>query len=101
MQSNTKLTAEQKEILREMREIQDGAVQVLNLDNKTTMAFMPKGNTVEFALSVMSDNEKKFRPKVGEYMARSRFENGATVKMRTHDFYAMCEFVWGAYPGAE
>ena len=98
MQSNTKLTAEQKEILREMREIQDGAVQVLNLDNKTTMAFMPKGNTVEFALSVMSDNEKKFRPKVGEYFARCRFENDETVKMEKHDFMRMCETVWDAYP---
>lgn len=99
MQSNTKLNDAQKENLREMRKYQD--VQVLPLDYKTTIAFMPRGNTVEFALSVMSYNEKKFRPKVGEYFARCRFENGETVKMEKHDFMLMCEHVWDAYPSAE
>jgi hypothetical protein len=96
--ANTKLTPEQKLNLKQLRVDQDGGVQIINLDNKSTMAWQFKGNTVEFALSVMSPDEKKFRPKVGEYIARSRFDNGETVKMDRGDFGAMCEAVWEAYP---
>lgn len=98
MQANTKLTPEQKAIFKELREVMENKnVRVVNLDNKTTMAFLPKGNTVEFALSVMAPTEKKFRRKVGEFYAMQKFYNGETVKMSEFDFAVMCECVWDAY----
>lgn len=97
MQANTKLSVHQKEILKELKEILKG-IQVLNLDDKTTIAFKPLGNTVEFALSVKAPTEKKFRRKVGEFYALQKFYDDQTVKMDYADFEVMCETVWGAYP---
>ena len=96
MQANTKLGDFEKELLKHLKdEMFD--VKVVNLDNKTTMAYLPRGNTVEFALSVMAPTEKKFRRKVGEYWALTKFENGQTVKMDKDDFMQMTEMVWDAY----
>lgn len=96
--ANTKLTPEQKVTLKELREIfAETGVQFCNLDNRTVMAWRDRGNTVEFALAVMSPDEKKFRPKVGEYIARSRFDSGETTKMSRSDFELMCECVWDCY----
>jgi len=97
MQANTKLTADQKEFLKNLKE-EMSDVKVLNLDNKTTIAFKRLGNTVEFALSVMAPTEKKFRRKVGEFHALRKFENCETVKMDADDFLTMCENVWSYYP---
>lgn len=98
MTSNTKLTAEEKAELKEMKiAAENDNVHVINLDNKTVIAYSVKGNTVEFSLAVMSPDEKKFRVKVGEYHALSRFELGYTVKMDKEDFNTMCENVWDAY----
>ena len=95
MQANTKLTAEQKAELKTMRV---GAMQygvtVVNLDNKTTIAYKVLGNTVEFALSVMAPTEKKFRPKVGEYFALSKFLDSQIVRMDKFDFKNMVECVY-------
>ena len=63
----------------------------------TTIAFIERGNTVEFSLSVCSPDEKKFRAKVGEYHALMAFEHGETVKMRTVDFFDMLSGVFGIY----
>jgi hypothetical protein len=100
MQANTKLNSYQKETLKSMKANMP-SVTVLNLDNVTTMAYSPCGNTVEFTLSVMAPTEKKFRRKVGEYYALTRFENGQIVIMAVHDFMIMCEQVWDAYPITE
>jgi len=99
MQANTKLDAFQKAELKTMRvgAVQYG-VKVVNLDNKTTIAYKALGNTVEFALSVMAPTEKKFRPKVGEFWALQKFFDSQIVKMAKPDFIVMCEFVWDAYP---
>jgi hypothetical protein len=86
MQSNSKLTADQKEFRKVLLDEFAGAIVE---NGKTTIAFLNRGNTVEFALAVMSDNEKKFRTKVGEYHALSNFDNGLTVKMNKYDFYTM------------
>jgi hypothetical protein len=96
MQANTKLSGFEKDILADLRVSMEG-VQVVNLDNKTTIAFKPLGNTVEFTLSVMAPTEKKFRRKVGEYWARTKFETGQTVKMDKTNFVHMCEYCWDAY----
>ena len=95
MQSNTKLTAEQKMRLCNLREYQNDESVKIAHNGETTIAFKENGNTVEFALSVMSPNEKKFRPKVGEYLARYRFENMETVKMAEHNFYEFLFHVFG------
>lgn len=95
--SNTKLNPFQKGMLKGLREMQSGAVEICNLDNQTVIAWRDRGNTVEFALSVMSPDEKKFRPKVGEFYARTRFDNGETVKMLREDFECMCETVFDCY----
>lgn len=96
--ANTKLEKWQKEDLLEMHiAAKNDGIQVVNLDNVTTMAYKLKGNTVEFSLSVKSPDEKKFRRKVGEFFALARFFNMQTVRMATDDFKDMCETVWDVY----
>ncbi len=96
MQSNSKLTAEQKIILRDMLDDAfDNDIVVMNLDNITTMAYRDCGDTVQFSLCVMSANEKKFRAKVGKYHALERLlYNEQFVTMRRIDFVIMCDWVW-------
>lgn len=100
--ANTKLTTQQK---LDLKTGLAGAlaqnIKVVNLDDKTTIAYKVMGNTVEFALSVMSPDEKKFRAKVGQYWAIYKFMDNQTVKMDKFDFAVMCEFVWDAYPFSE
>jgi hypothetical protein len=95
MQSNSKLTATQKIILRDMLdEAMADNIVVENLDNITTMAYQDCGDTVKFSLCVMSADEKKFRAKVGQYHALDRFFTNQLVTMRRIDFQIMCENVW-------
>ena len=83
MQSNTKLNQAQKED----RKILKGEFAGNLMQNgKTTVAYVDRGNTVEFSLAVVSPDEKKFRRKVGEYHALSRFEFGETVRMDKQEF---------------
>ena len=90
MRSNTKLTTEQKRLLK-LRMVNCKGVTLVN-NGKTTIAYIRKGSTVEFALSVASPDEKKFRRKVGEYYALGRIYGGASVKMAVCDFeHMMCE----------
>ena len=98
--ANTKLTREQKSDLKTFKAVDMPArnIELLNLNNATVMAFADRGNTVEFSLAVMSSDEEKFRVKVGEFLALTRFSEGSTVKMERMDFMFMCETVWGAYP---
>ncbi len=96
MQSNSKLTAEQKFILRDMLDIAiEANITVVNLDNVTTMAYRDVGDNVQFSLCVMSSNEKKFRTKVGQFHALERLlYNDQFVTMRRIDFVIMCDWVW-------
>jgi len=96
MQSNSKLTAEQKIILCDMLDdARLNDITVVNLDNVTTMAYQHCGDNVQFSLCVMSSNEKKFRAKVGKYHALERLlYNEQFVTMRRIDFTIMCENVW-------
>ena len=72
MNSNTKLTPDQKFILKSMKTM--AKMQGVDLINngETTIAYMVKGNTVRFSTSVKSMDETKFRRKVGEYNALVR-----------------------------
>ena len=91
MQANTKLStyakAARKTLKREM-----GATLVNN--GETTIAYIDRGNTVEFALAVTAPTEKKFRRKVGEFHALNRFNDGETVKMKRDDFDVMMAYVY-------
>lgn len=91
MQSNTKLNPMQKDARVNMRALFEG--QLLQ-NGQTTVAYVERGNTVEFSLSVCSPDEKKFRRKVGEYHALSAFEHGETVKMGHLDFCRMMNHVF-------
>lgn len=93
MQSNTKLTPDQKEERKLLLKSMPNVTLVNNAE--TTFAYQEKGNTVELSLSVKSDNEKKFRSKVGEYHALRRWYDGQTVKMKTTDFFDMLDTCYG------
>jgi CO dehydrogenase/acetyl-CoA synthase gamma subunit (corrinoid Fe-S protein) len=98
--ANTKLSKQQKSLLKGMLiEASEAGIQVLVLDNRTVMAFRDVGNTVQFALSVKSPDEKKFRPSVGKMKALQRLMwNNEFVSMARDDFEIMCEMVYDAYP---
>lgn len=96
--ANTKLTDFQKQSLRGLKmDAKGDGINILALDNKTTIAYKVMGNTVQFALAVKSDDEIKFRRKVGEYNAITRFYDGQTVAMAKVNFELMCEYVFDAY----
>lgn len=89
MQSNSKLTKNEKSLLKEMRENMPN-VQFAIM-GKTTIAFQHSGDLVEFATAICATNEKKNRPKVGRYYALERFEIGQTVKLPFTQFDNMVE----------
>ncbi len=77
--SNSKLTADQKldrkDMLARMPDVQLFSFP----ESGVTVAASKEGTTVQFAVSLMSEDEQKFRRKVGEYHALSRIWNGQTV----------------------
>jgi len=79
MQSNSKLTTTQKLYFKNLKAAHSDIK--FAVDGKTTFAFKRKGNLMEFATAICSDNEKKNRLKVGQYYAISRFNWGCTVKL--------------------
>lgn len=91
MQSNSKLTQDQKDWLKIMSalhpEIRFAIV------GETTFAFQHKGNTVEFATAICADTEKKNRTKVGKYFALDRYFDGHTVKLKFEDFDNMLDVI--------
>ena len=88
-QSNTKLTPAEKMILRDWRKVQTDTVLYRNFDTAIVAKFGP--NTVKFATSVRSPNEKKSRNKVGEFHARTRFEYEQTAVLNLGDFLYLVE----------
>lgn len=85
MRYNSKLTGIQKEILKNMREYGDN-VHILHAD-RVTFAYVIEGDFVKFATSICSPLETKFRKKVGEYHARSRFQDGDQWAMLPHQIF--------------
>ena len=72
MTSNTKLTPDQKFILKDLKHLAKMRGIELANNGQTTVAYVIKGNTIRFSTSVMSEDETKFRRKVGEYYALIR-----------------------------
>lgn len=77
--SNSKLTSGQKIIRKELISVFPD-VQVFSFpDMKVTVGIRPTvGDMAEFAISIASRNEVKFRRKVGEYAMLNRFDSGNT-----------------------
>ena len=94
--SNSKLDQyenDQRKIIK--AEFKKDGGHVVN-DGVTTIAYLQvSANLVEFATSICSPDEQKFRRKVGEFYALERFEVGYTVKMRLFEFRAMMYDVYG------
>ena len=88
--SNSKLTPAEKLILKDYRALQMGStVLYRNFDTTVLAKFGP--TVVTFSTSVRSPNETKNRNKVGEYRARSRFENGEVSILNVGDFMAVMD----------
>lgn len=87
--SNSKLTPAEKMILRDYRETQPGTVMYRNMT--TTIVAKFNSQLVRFATSVRSPDEKKFRNKVGEFHARTRFEHGEVSILTRYDFDMLVE----------
>lgn len=93
--SNSKLTQDQKDALKDWKAwAKPRNIKLIN-NGKTTIAFRGSGNTVKFATSVCSDTEGKYRRKVGEYYALSRFMDSITIVMNAYDFENMVYETFG------
>lgn len=89
MRSNSKLSKNEKTALKDIK-ILNPDLCFAN-DGYTTFAYKIKGNLVLFATSIMSDTEIKFRRKVGEFYAVSRFVAGEYSILKYTDFCLMLE----------
>lgn len=75
--ANTKLTSSEKELLAMYKdEARDMGVTLADDGCEMVMAYKFMGNVVQFAVSVMSPGEEKFRRKVGQFHALKRFLGG-------------------------
>ena len=73
MTSNSKLTQEQKADRKEMMDaLPKGSTFAVSECGVTVLA-VPEGDLVAFSSAVMSEDEQKFRRKVGEYHALARY----------------------------
>ena len=87
MQSNTKLTKDQKQQLRDM--VADHPTVRFATDyDSVVCAFALHGNVMRFAFSVKSPNEQKFRMKVGKLRAMEKllWEGEFTILPEAHFF---------------
>jgi len=78
--SNTKLTADSKQYLKEFKK-NNSDIRFFN-NGIVTIAYTPEftgSKMARVAISIMSDNEKKFRAKVGEYNALTNLESGIYI----------------------
>lgn len=91
MQSNSKLDSEQKDVLRDMRNDQPMINVATNMVD-TVIVYEFRGGLVHFATSIKSDDEMKFRFKVGEYHARVRLAyEGEFAMLKSEDFQEFLE----------
>ena len=91
--SNSKLSSEQKQELRTMRNYLSD-FSVFHFPNmRVTVVIRERGESMgDFGVSICSNSELKFRKKVGEYHALSRVWEGKGMPMRiTSDEYSTLE----------
>ena len=75
MQSNTKLTPDQKIFRKDMLSDMPSGSQIAISASGITILTVPAGNTNMVFSSIMSADESKFRRKVGEFMVLSKYQD--------------------------
>jgi hypothetical protein len=95
MLSNTKLTVEQKELFKDMLADYPHIQFATDFDSKVC-AYFQDGKVVRFAFSVKSDDEKKFRLKVGKFNAMQKvlpeWDNENTI-LPEYEFFVMLDSI--------
>lgn len=91
MLSDSKLTANQQSELAEFKDLNPKMVFVDNenysTDQVTTIGYIDDGKIVRFAASIMSNNERKFRRKVGQYNVAERMRADQFTILPTSIFH--------------
>jgi len=86
--ADTKLSPEQKQIFKEMK--QDYPHVKFGDNGETVFAWQLMGDTVRFSTAIMSQTEKKFRRKFGQFLAIQRLVwHDQYVAMNKADFEEM------------
>ena len=80
MPSNSKLTQDQKDWLKQMSALHPEIK--FAVAGQTTFAFHRESDIIQFATAICSNSEKKNRAKVGKFYALDRFFDGHTVKLK-------------------
>lgn len=90
MSSNTKLSHGDKFLLKEFKRDNPGAAFATSEDGRVTILVVPHPslNMGHFTISVASENEEKFRRKVGEFEALRRYWDGMGQPVNTQFFPA-------------
>lgn len=89
MTSNTKLTREMKDYVKQLREKQSGELHVFQYPEKrvtVAVRYIPGHNAARVFVSLASPDEIKFRPKVGEYQVRLAF-----IEWKSGAWYIGCQ----------
>lgn len=91
--ANTKLTRDEKDIFKGMKEDYPHVKFADNGEN-LVCAYFVQGDNVRFAFAVTSPDEQKFRRKVGQYLAMQRvlpdWENQSTI-LPDYVFFGLLE----------
>jgi hypothetical protein len=78
--SNSKLTVDQKQLLKNLRALHPD-VEIFHFpDNRVCVGIRRVGEKMgEFALAICAETETKYRKKVGELLVRERLEYGQSL----------------------
>jgi hypothetical protein len=78
--SNTKLTLEQKQLLKNLRVLYPDTEIFHFPDNRVCVGIRRTGERMgDFSVSICADTETKYRKKVGELLVRERFYYGHSL----------------------
>jgi hypothetical protein len=87
--SNTKLDSFDKDYVRHSRKHYPNQIVFHNPDNGVCVVIRPTGaNLGNFTVSIPSDNEKKWRKKVGEFYCYDRLDNCVCLPCRLTDLWS-------------
>lgn len=80
--ANSKLTREQKAERKELKINFEDNGGYFHIAHGVTLAILPHNKMARISVSIMSEDETKFRRKVGEYNALWRWWNGEYITIR-------------------
>lgn len=89
--SNTKLTVEQKQALKTLRELYPD-VEIFHFpDSRVCVGIQRTGEKMgEFSVAICAETETKYRKKVGELLVRERLELGQCLPVELGSNYCYC-----------